>query len=207
MNVYVIQKKKYYNVDELMAAYPTIFKGSRSSRLFITKHNISNDHYLFAKHINDEWSESNGKSMRFDKVMIRKKYFDREYMEEYEKNLPKNLPKQHDEMPPIIELGDKEKFFNNDGNIFNIEMIGEKEYDKCYFKLSDVAVELNTPNLRYNILDKRYDVYVEGEHYVFFHPNKLGNSQIQLEKSQTQPVKQQVKKVLYMNKPSRSCVI
>ena len=58
--IHYSKKRKYYNVNELIDLYPTIFKGCRSSRNFISKNNIPSDKHIFAKEINGDWSKSNG---------------------------------------------------------------------------------------------------------------------------------------------------
>ena len=40
--------------------------------------------------------------------------------------------------PDIIELKKKEKFRNVNGNMIEITVRGEREFDKCYFLVKDI---------------------------------------------------------------------
>ncbi len=159
-----IQKKKYYCVNDLMTSCPGIFKGYRSSRSFISKNNISDKNYIYAKKINDKWIESAGTSTRFDKIMIKKDYFDEKILNEYEKN-PLN---QYDDAPPIIELDDNEKFYDDKGNIVEIEIRGERSSTKCYFNVKDIMKGFDINRLDETITYKNHNGYIKGDHYVFF---------------------------------------
>ena len=57
--------------------------------------------------------------------------------------------------PPILELEDEEKFHDVDGNIIEIETRGEKERGKILFKVKDVSIAFNMPNLERTLRDIR----------------------------------------------------
>lgn len=151
-----------------MSVYPTIFKGYRSSRIFISGNNVSSDNYIYAKEIKGIWSQSDGKSCRFDKIMINKDYFDENFL----KNNKCSKPNKYIDAPPVIKLEDHEKFYNNDDEIVEIEVLGERDPNNCYFKLRDIALGFDMHGLRKVILDERRDGYQLNKHYVIFHWEK-----------------------------------
>lgn len=155
-----------------MSVYPTIFKGYRSSRIFISGNNVSSDNYIYAKEIKGIWSQSDGKSCRFDKIMINKDYFDENFL----KNNKCSKPNKYIDAPPVIKLEDHEKFYNNDDEIVEIEVLGERDPNNCYFKLRDIALGFDMHGLRKVILDERRDGYQLNKHYVIFHT--LSNKKI-----------------------------
>jgi hypothetical protein len=67
--------------------------------------------------------------------------------------------------PPLLNLEDSEKFVDADGKIYNIEVRGERHYDKIWFRAKDVESMLNLENIR-SILGQ--DSYEEGQHYRTF---------------------------------------
>jgi hypothetical protein len=60
------------------------------------------------------------------------------------------------------------EFKNDNGYFADIEVIGERQYYKCYFKVKDIMEAFEMPNLNRNILDNRYDGHIENVHYKFF---------------------------------------
>ena len=74
--------------------------------------------------------------------------------------------------PPIIELEEHEKFILNDGSTADIEVRGERDYDKCYFKVKDLQNAYELKNLYTTIMDNRYNGYQEGKHYVYIFTGK-----------------------------------
>lgn len=75
--------------------------------------------------------------------------------------------------PDILHLEEHEMFKDNDGNIYDIEIRGIRQYDKCYFRLTDVSKSFNMPFLLKNLTDKRYSVYKYGIHYVKLQLNNI----------------------------------
>lgn len=55
----------------------------------------------------------------------------------------------------IITLEDNQKFRDCDGNIIDIETRGDREFDKIYFKLSDIAESFGVKNIENTILDAK----------------------------------------------------
>jgi hypothetical protein len=85
--------------------------------------------------------------------------------------------------PPILELEDEEKFHDVDGNIIEIETRGEKERGKILFKVKDVSIAFNMPNLERTLRDIRNN-YKKNIHYKKYYIRNSGveNSQTTIKK-------------------------
>jgi hypothetical protein len=87
---------------------------------------------------------------------------------------PVNVEKIVEELPPLLKINDDEKFKDADGIPLNIEIRGEREYDKIYFKGIDVEHEFLMPYLVKHIISKDTK-YQEEIHYKNFRYNKKNN--------------------------------
>ncbi len=96
---------------------------------------------------------SDGGSKKFDKLFISKKYFD-------SINVPVDTIET---VPPEIYLDDTEKFTDNDGNIIEIEVVGERDVNKCYFKVKDIMNGFGLKSLHKNIIDSKSG-FIENTH-------------------------------------------
>ena len=75
------------------------------------------------------------------------------------------------EVPPapgLLHLSEEEMFKDSEGNLIEIEVRGEREHTKCYFKVKDVMKGFEMPSLNELLTDKRKDGYHEEEHYKYF---------------------------------------
>jgi hypothetical protein len=61
----------------------------------------------------------------------------------------------------LIHLEENEMFFDNDGNTIDIEVRGEREFDKCYFRVKDIMDGFGLKKLHSTITDKRSDGYMK----------------------------------------------
>ena len=68
--------------------------------------------------------------------------------------------------PPILYLSDAEKFHDVDGRVIDIETRGERDRKKIYFKVKDVSIGFEMPNLSSNIFN--IDGLKRGVHYITF---------------------------------------
>ena len=73
--------------------------------------------------------------------------------------------------PEILDLEESEKFKDNNNNVINIEVRGERKVNECYFRLTDVSIGFNLPYLHKNIIDKD-TLYLENAHYKYFSIDK-----------------------------------
>lgn len=163
MQVHHINNKKYYLANDLRTIKPHLFKGCSTARAFADKHKLSNDKYIYARlYDKNKWVETDGSSRKFDKLFLRKKWFDEKYLSKTNSNDADDTAVA----PDIIELDDNEKFFDNDGTVVDIEVRGERQYDKIFFRVSDITIAFNLKSLHRNILDVKSS-YVKNKHYVY----------------------------------------
>ena len=95
-------------------------------------------------------------------------------------NVPKfaknnKVKSEYEELLPIIELDDDQKFTDSEGDQYNITMRGERFYNKCYFKVSDISKIFEMKSLYTTLLDNR-GAYKKNKHYKYFINTNLGKS-------------------------------
>jgi len=110
MEIITIDNINYVHGDFVFINAPIYSHRCRSSRELIRTKNIDSSNFIYAKKINDTWIKSNGKSIKFDKVMIKE-------------NLIKDIPELNntniivsddgiEQAPCILHLNDNEKLLN-----------------------------------------------------------------------------------------------
>ena len=161
MQTYYLNKHNYYRYDDLVEKYPSLSKGCRNKAAFIRKHELEDKHYLYARLAkNGQWHVSEGNSCRVDKFFLRKRHVDAHMIDEGEEAVMR---------PDVVNL--------DDGSLLEIETVGERTVDGCFFKLKDVARVFQIPNLANTITHSKHDSYVEGEHYQYF---RLPNGRVEV---------------------------
>ncbi len=168
----------YNNKDYIEGGYildnaPIYSKGCRSSRDIIKKKNIVSDKYIFARLKDNNWTITDGKSVKFDKVFFKKSFVNS--IPELKKDDNKDTIKDDkgiEKAPDIIELDNSDKFKDENNNIIEIETRGERSVDKIYFKVKDVMEGFQMENLNKTIIDKK-SFFVDGEHYKYFNCEKV----------------------------------
>src|SRR5690606_7407444 len=111
-----INKKNYILVDDVIKSCPIWCKSIRNGRELIRKKNIEEPNYIFARLENSSWIETEGKSIKQDKVLIRKLFLDK--CEQYINEINgKNVTDEEgiEKAPPIIILKKSEKFKDDEG--------------------------------------------------------------------------------------------
>lgn len=76
--------------------------------------------------------------------------------------------------PEVLELSKDDMFKDADGNVINIEVRGEREHTKCYFKVKDIMKGFDMAYLNDSITHKDR-CYIEGKHYKYFTIEKSSN--------------------------------
>lgn len=62
---------------------------------------------------------------------------------------------------PIIVLADSEKFRNATGEVCEVEVRGERSFDKCYFKVKNIGRVFGVKRLEHDILKSgKFDAYI-----------------------------------------------
>uniref|UniRef100_A0A6C0HX92 Bro-N domain-containing protein n=1 Tax=viral metagenome TaxID=1070528 RepID=A0A6C0HX92_9ZZZZ len=165
----IINDKQYILGDYLFNNAPIYSKGCRSSRDIISKKQIEAKNYIYARHKDNKWVITDGKSFKFDKIFFIKSFVDK--IPEFKNDENNN---EISKAPSIITLKDEEKFTDNDGNIIEIETRGERAVDKIYFKVKDVSDGFDMKNLQ-NDLIKSHTSYENDKDYKYFICEKKDN--------------------------------
>ena len=168
MTVIIINKEEYISSDVLFEKAPLYCKVSRTGRDLIKKKKITD--YIFAKSVNKEWCVSDGKSYKYDKIFIKKSFYDTIPEVKQDKVIvdDNNIPLA----PDIIYLDDSEKFKDENGVFVEIETRGVRKVDSIYFKVKDVSISFKMDNFEKNIHDKK-SYFKENEHYKYFNCEKV----------------------------------
>jgi hypothetical protein len=196
MDVITINKLNYVQADDVIRNAPIFCKGIRNGREFVKKKIINSKHYIFAKSIDGKWVVSDGKSLRYDNVLIRKKYIATLEALQNELNGVDNVVDDDgtEKAPDIIDLADDEKFHDNEGNIVEIETRGERAHDGIYFRVRDVMMAFEMKSLSKNIQDEK-SAYVADDDYKYFMRERICKV---VRKSETKQMKKICEKELFL---------
>ena len=169
----------YYDAKDLYNYDKTYFYGcSKSVRLILTKKEIPTEMFEYASNsVKNGWGFYNKQNKISNKAKLLLK-------EEWViNNVPKMVSEETleevkydiEEAPPLLELTDDEKFKDDEGNILEIEVYGERNENKCYFKGKSIETEFNISNLRKTITDDR-GTYTLNDDFKFFIQHKSVNN-------------------------------
>lgn len=167
-----IDETEYVNCELIMEKYSIYTKGIRNTRSLIKVKNIPLNMYVFARKNDNTWFKTEGKSIKYDKVLLNKNYFE---------NIPELQKDNHtidnntsiEKAPPIIELNNTEKFKDLNGIIIEIETRGTRKFNDMYFKVKDVSIGLKLIDLHTNIIDVRKG-YTFNKDYKYFICDTIG---------------------------------
>jgi hypothetical protein len=169
-------------------------------RLIVEKLKLKETDYCWGYIKNNIWIKSTSKYPKA-KLLLNEEYVIN--------NIPKMMDKvkqelyKYEEAPPMFELNNNEKFKDKDNKIINIEIRGERESSKCYFKVKDVSVGFDMPSLQ-NIIIKENTNYELNLHYKFFIINKKNNITILSSKKYLYLTYKGMLKVLFNSRTSNA---
>ena len=174
MEIVKLNEIEYINCDDVFKKAPIYCKDSRNGRELIKNKKIKD--FIYARLKENKWTITDGKSYKYDKILFKKSFIDtiKEITE------PIITDDKYETAPDIIHLDNNEKFKDNEGNIIEIEIRGEREVNSIYFKVKDVMNRFNMDRLNDIIIDKN-TTYNENIDYKFFYlknNNNFGNKQI-----------------------------
>ena len=161
----------YHLAEDIVAMHPKEFKESkRSPRQMIEYKRIPEDSYLYMVLSDNEWKQSNKKYLR-SKALIKKEWLESFLTKKEQKQEQIKVEKtttEIQELPPLLELTDEEKFKDENGEVMEIETRGERKEDKCYFRVKDVSIYLQDPKLIENIIRSisSYEKFID---YIYFY--------------------------------------
>lgn len=168
--IITIKKIQYYNAAALFGANKKFFKGCRNTWNIIEKKELEDDEYTYAVQKDGKWKITDGNSKKVDQVLITKAWAD--------DNFPKVIEVIED-VPDIITLTKNEKMKDVDGKILEIEVRGERIYDKIYFKLEDISIGFNMPNLQATVIREKSSYDINNHFKIFKSIKKTGAGNVQ----------------------------
>jgi hypothetical protein len=164
LEIVTIGDIEYYNATELHKSDPNFFYGcANNTRNIITKKNIKTKDIKWAYIKSDEWVISK-KSYAKAKLLLTKEWVC-DNVPMFAKN--NKVKYEIDPAPELLILDDAEKLTDCDGNVMEIETRGERDVDKCYFRVKDVSKCFEIKNLSKTILNKDRG-YSKNVHYKYF---------------------------------------
>lgn len=149
-------------------------RGCSSKKKIVENHGLEENDYLYAKDTGTKWIKASGKDKKNHKFFVTVEWFDENFAASPAKKLKDNTKPA----PPIIELNDHEKFPNDEGGVMEIEVVGKRSVDECYFKVKDVANGFDLPSLHEVIIDKRKKCghHIHNEYFYCKNPAKGKNN-------------------------------
>uniref|UniRef100_A0A6G6ADZ3 Uncharacterized protein n=1 Tax=Borely moumouvirus TaxID=2712067 RepID=A0A6G6ADZ3_9VIRU len=175
----------YFGNDITQLNLPGLKKYTNGRRL-VEDQGISEKNYMFVRHNGKLWTKSSDKSCKYDKIIIKVDYVEKNIFPKESKKDNDNKDYDNDSddevnditiAPGIIKLTKKEKMKDNSGNIIEIEVRGTRDHDNCYFRVSDVAVGFGMKDLHATIIHTNRG-YKDVIHYRYFYIDKnTGNDQ------------------------------
>jgi hypothetical protein len=175
---YVINDTSYYKAFDLRKYDPAYFVGCTSSiRRVIKRKSIPEESYIYGN-----ISKLNGWSLAKDKTKPNSKailLFDVEWCKN---NVPflmddQELAIDNYDYPPAPDeliLEEDEMFKDDEGNVLEIETIGERTSKGIYFKAKDVSKGFNILLLKASLLNKNTE-YIRDVHFKTFSQTKYNN--------------------------------
>ena len=175
-NIFNGSTSEYINSEDVFKKGPIYCKDCRNGRELIKNKKIIDFIYSKNKPKENKWIISDGKSYKYDRVLLKKSFVD---------TIPEicnpsviDSESKYEVAPDIILLENHEKFKDNDGNILDIETRGIKP--NIYFKVKDIITTFDIAYLDKHIIDKK-DEFIENEHYKYFINKSSQNKQMKKE--------------------------
>ena len=175
MEIVKLNDIEYINCDEFFKKAPIYCKDSRNGRELIKNKKIKD--FIYVRLKENKWIITDGKSYKYDKILFKKSFIDtiKEITE------PIIIDDKYETAPDIIHLDNNEKFRDNEGNILEIETLGDREVNSIYFKVKDVMNGFNMDRLN-DILQDKNKCYNENVDYKYFMINREINNKIKMKK-------------------------
>ncbi|ADO00420.1 hypothetical protein WIV_gp077 [Wiseana iridescent virus] len=158
-----------YNLEDLIQFDQAYFYGCLTrKREVLIKKKISDCNYFYAKITKKGW-ESSSENYSRAKILIKSDWVKSNVTKFVDKYKKKSASTQLilREAPPILELEEHEKFRDEAGNLFEVEVRGVREEDKIYFKATHIEKLFEMNNLVNDIRLKQTS-YKLKEDYVLF---------------------------------------
>lgn len=144
-----------YELGNLIKYDQAYFYGClKRQRDVLTKRNISANDYFYAKITKNGWEESTENYSRA-KILLKSDWVKSnvtKFVEMCGTSKSNKTKPVLREAPPLLELEEHEKFRDEDGNVYEVEVRGVREEDKIYFRGRDIEKLFEMENLIKNIV-------------------------------------------------------
>jgi hypothetical protein len=161
-----INQTKYFEAKYVLKMQPAFFHGcSATIRKIIDKKKILQDDYLLAT-----YNKKQGYTICDPAVKRAKLYLKKEWVDANVPGFGNNtIQLEIEPVPPLLLLEDDEKFKDEKGNVVEIEVRGERDWRKIWFKASDVGkmLEYKDDEIR-RILKNKTGSFKQDEDYKMF---------------------------------------
>jgi hypothetical protein len=151
-SVITIKGINYYDAKELYTYDKVYFYGcSKSVRLILTKKEIPTEMFEYASNsVKNGWGFYNkqNKISNKAKLLLNEEWVINNVPKMASENVIEEVKYDIEEAPPLLELTDEEKFKDDEGNILEIEVYGDRDENNCYFKGKSISDSFDIPNLR-----------------------------------------------------------
>ena len=179
MSTICINKKKYLIAKDVIENDSNAFincKKRPRDTIAKFKLNIMRD-YAYGKKVKDEWTliKDQTKPANKSTLLFRYKwvtanvpaYMSKSAIKAKEDNGEKLY--KYETAPNVLELEENEKFKNNEGNVYDIEVRGDRFVSNCYFKASDIGEAFGIKNINATIYEKN-SKYITTQYETFIVP-------------------------------------
>lgn len=164
MEKYVIENINYYLFDDIKQSnHLSTFRCKRSHQTYIEKNKIiEGKDFVYARKDLNEWKINlNGpRSKILDKLFIKELW-----IQEFGK--PKKSRENVSSVPDVIGTNEDDWCVDDEGNVYPIEIRGERTPKGCYFRAQDLGVALGI-NRYTEAIKHNNSAYVENSDYVIF---------------------------------------
>ncbi len=192
--------RQFYNVKDMLTFNKDFFRGYVvKPREIISKKKIPDSEYLYATLTvkTNDWKLSNN-SCKKAQLLISKSWVDTNF--EIPKPVVSDAEPEPNELdaPPLLSLEESEKFKDENGNVLEVEVRGERNKNKIFFRVQDVMTAFKMPSLDKNLLDATSN-YERDLHYKTFNRLEYGiRTQSNKPSTYTEMVSNMTKKSLYL---------
>jgi len=159
MKTFDINKVKYVLAKEAIKHYPNHFIGCKKTHSnVLKKHKITENDYIYVTGIKNIKESKNKKLTSKNRLAVTKKWLD---------NLVRTQIVKYENVPQELVLSKKEKFHDNEDNVYDVEIRGERHYQKCYFKAKDIGKIFNIKDVQ-SLLTRERSSFIENKDYRIF---------------------------------------
>ena len=157
----------YYNNKDLFEYKKTYYYGTISKpKNIVDKKNIPKGEYVHANLKAGEWNQC-GADCKKSQLLISANWADKHILDiergvemtqlpaEMSFQIQQLKDNELKEAPPLLLLNEDEKFRDDEGNVAEIETRGEKSEKGILFRVKDVMVVFQMPNLNHTLRDER----------------------------------------------------